>query len=132
MSHIYKNSSANQREQTGVKKIITVTVFVLLCTANVFADDESTLRQTLSYLNNIKEIEWVAYEKTNVYLGFFFLKRNYKMIASGAAIMGSKAVGRRVHVWVVPASETSWITGDAGKAYCCATARGGKVESPCN
>lgn len=115
-----------------MKKIITVTVFILLCAANVFADDASTLRQTLLYLNNIKEIEWVAYEKNNVYLGFFFLQRNYKMIASSAAIMGSESVGRRVHVWVVPASETSWKTGDAGRYYCCATARGGKVESPCN
>ena len=90
-----------------------------------------SIKKSLSYLNDIPEVEWVEVDGNDVYIGFKERPSDLKLIIHAAAINGNRAHGFGVHVWAVDAKYAGWRPG-AGPYWCTATARHGKItDSSC-
>ncbi len=90
-------------------------------------DHARMLREKLSYLDNITEIEWVEFEQNSVYIGWKRLPKNFIQINHQAALRGNAAIDFGAHVWSVPAESLRWRPGH-GTYYCETTARQGKIH----
>jgi len=90
---------------------------------------ETLLKDAMSYLSGISEIEWYEIYKNNVYIGFKTLPSDWRIIINGAALRGNETIDSGVHVWAINANKFSkgWRPGD-GSYYGEVTARYGKIR----
>lgn len=87
------------------------------------------LREAMSYLSEIPEIEWYEIQRNNVYIGFKILPSDWQIIINGAALRGNETIDFGVHVWAIDSNRFSkgWRPGD-GPFYGEMTARYGKLQ----
>ena len=93
-------------------------------------EDAAALKSSLQYLTGIDEVEWIDFDKNNVYIGFERRPADLAAIVNAAAVIGNRAYGFGVHVWAVNAKRPGWRPGD-GPYYCEATARYGELKDSC-
>ena len=90
-------------------------------------DHAKMLRENLSYLQQIPEVEWVEFERNMVFIGWKKLPPEFVAVNHEAALNGYKAIGFGVHVWSVMAEHKRWRPGEA--PYLCeTTAREGRIS----
>lgn len=74
---------------------------------------EKTLRNELAYLAMLPDVQWVEFEKNQVYIGWKNKPPDFAEINHQAAIKGNKAIGFKVVVWSVRADQQGWRPGDS-------------------
>ena len=109
---------------------IYVLLLIIICfmfySLNVYSDS-SVIEQRLSYLKDLDDVEWVRFDRNNVYIGFSKAPYDIRSVVCAAAMHGNRAYGWGVHVWAVPSDNPNYKAGDV-PYYCEATARYGKIE----
>jgi len=113
------------------RSVVIFAMFVgILVATSAHARDNSALKKRMEYLRGIEEVSWVEIDNNNVYIGFERRPLDLPAIVNAAAVVGNRALDFGVHVWAVAAEHSGWRPGDA-PYYCEATARYGKLKSPC-
>jgi len=93
---------------------------------------EKELKESVKYLEKIHEVKWVKVRRNSVIVGWKGFPPKFNLINTKAALKGTQATGRTVHVWSVRHTQKNWITGTR-PFLCKTTARKGKVkETSCN
>lgn len=89
---------------------------------------ERELKESIKYLKKTPGIKWIKVKKNNVILGWKGFPKQFNLINTEAALVGTKATGRPVYVWSVRHTQKKWITGT--RPYLCkTTARNGTVKN---
>ena len=90
---------------------------------------EKNMIKGAKFLDDISEVGWYRVEGKSLIIGWKGLPNDLPHTNRKAAIRGSIATGREVHVWSVRSSQKNWNVG-SGKAYICfISAINGRVKN---
>ena len=92
-------------------------------------DRQVKLEESLGYLRSIPEASWVHFERNSVFVGLLTLTPDLRLVASAAAMAGSRAMDFGCHVYFFEATTAPAKTTDGSLAFCSASARHGKLTS---
>ena len=83
----------------------------------------------VKFLDDTEEVEWYRVEGKSLIIGWKGIPKDLQHTNRRAAIRGSLATGREVHVWAVRHTQKKWRVG-SGKSYICfVSAINGRVKN---
>ena len=88
---------------------------------------EIVKKNTLSYLNDIEEIQWFEVDDNDVYISFNPVPSDWNLVIRGADFRAHKAINFVIHVWELKNKRRGWKPSDGGYLDE-VTARYGRVE----
>jgi len=107
-------------------RVLILLIGILLFSIAEGIDHAKMLRENLSNLKQIPEVEWGEFEGNMVFIGWKKLPPNFVALNHEAALKGYQTIGFGVHVWSVMAEHARWRPG-VNPYLCETTAREGKV-----
>lgn len=91
------------------------------------ANRQARLSQAMAYLKQIPEVAWCDIEDNNVYIGFYPLPADWRVVLNGAALRGSETINFGFHAWACDGAVEHWRPGQKGY-YGEQSARYGRLE----
>ena len=97
-----------------MKKTLITILFVCLILVISCSDKKTKqekevgLRNALSYLSNVSSVAWYEIDGNDIYVGFWFLSDDWRMIIKGVALKGSNALNSRCQVFAMDADKEAW------------------------
>ena len=81
------------------------------------------------FLDDIDEVEWYRVEGKSLIIGWKGIPKFFPHTNRKAAMRGSIATGREIHVWAVRHTQKKWRVGSGRSYICFVSAINGRVKS---
>jgi hypothetical protein len=113
---------------------IIFTFLALILALNITSPAQSAsfknnIIKGVKFLDDTEEVEWYRVEGKSLIIGWKGVPKYLPHTNRRAAIRGSLATGREVHVWAVRHTQKKWKVG-SGKSYICfVSAINGRVKN---
>lgn len=110
-----------------IRVLLLASILTLMAYTPVWASPfDKLLAESLEYLKEIPEIEWIKYDRENVILGWKGIPGKFTSVNRRAAVKASKSTGHTVIIWSVRHFQKDYKVG-RGTYICNTTADNGKV-----
>lgn len=107
--------------------LLLASILVLIAHTPVWASPfDKLLAESLEYLKEVPEIEWIRFDEKNVILGWKGIPGKFTAVNRRAAVKASQATGHTVSIWSVRHFQKDYKVG-RGTYICNTTADRGKV-----